>query len=230
MNNIVHLGCCMAGMADKPDGYFDLAIVDPPYGIGMDNQKVRTKPNRPNSYLRANQNQYNVSNWDNEPPPLEYFTELFRVSKNQIIWGANYFCKNIPNGKGWIYWDKQMGDNSFSSGEFAYQSFQVKSSFFSFPSIRDAGFVGRIHPTQKPIQLYDWIFNKYAKEGDLILDTHVGSGSSRIAAYKGGYNFTGFEIDPEYYALQEARFRDFVMNIAPADLEPVTRHGQIKLF
>ncbi len=122
-------------MARYPDNYFELAIVDPPYGIGMDNQKVRVKPNRPNTYLRANENQYNISNWDNEIPNKEYFNELFRVSKNQIIWGANYFCKFIPNGKGWIYWDKQMGDNNFSSGEFAFQSFQIKSSSYSFPSI-----------------------------------------------------------------------------------------------
>ena len=209
INSIVHLGDCLEAMKQYPDNYFDLAVVDPPYGIGMDNQKVRTKPSRPNTYLRANQNQYNVSNWDNEIPKIEYFNELFRVSKNQIIWGANYFCKSIPNGKGWIYWDKQMGDNNFSSGEFAYQSFQVKSSFFSFPSIRDAGFGGRIHPTQKPIQLYDWIFNKYAKEGQKILDTHLGSGSSRISADKAKLDFTGYEIDAVYWTAQEKRFKEY---------------------
>jgi len=209
----VYLMDCMELMAKYPDNYFDLAVVDPPYGIGMDNQKVRTKPNRPNTYLRANQNQYNVSNWDLKPPNKEYFTELFRVSKNQIIWGANYFCKSIPNGKGWIYWDKQMGDNNFSSGEFAYQSFQVKSSFFSFPSIRDAGFGGRIHPTQKPIQLYDWIFNKYAKEGQNILDTHLGSGSSRISANKANLNFVGCEIDKEYFDKSQKRYEDFVSQV-----------------
>jgi site-specific DNA-methyltransferase (adenine-specific) len=218
----------MAGMADKPDGYFDLAIVDPPYGIGMDNQKVRTKPNRPNTYLRKGEYQYLGGGWDDEQPNAEYFKQLFRVSRNQIIWGANYFCEFLPSGFGWIFWDKQMGENQFSAGEFAFQSIQIKSAMFSHPSMRVQN--TRIHPTQKPVALYDWILQNYAKEGDLILDTHVGSGSSRIAAYKGGFNFVGFEIDPEYYALQEARFREFVMNIAPADLEPVTRHGQIKLF
>ncbi len=98
----------MALMARYPDKYFDLAIVDPPYGIGMDNQIVRVKPNRPNTYLRAGENQYIKTNWDKEIPKKEYFNELFRVSKNQIIWGANYFCEFIPGGKGWIYWDKQM--------------------------------------------------------------------------------------------------------------------------
>jgi len=197
-------------MAKYPDNYFDLAIVDPPYGIGMDNQKVRTKPNRPNTYLRANQNQYNVSNWDSKSPNKEYFTELFRVSKNQIIWGANYFCKNIPNGKGWIYWDKQMGDNNFSSGEFAYQSFQVKSSFFSFPSIRDAGFGGRIHPTQKPICLYKWLLEKYAKPNDKILDTHLGSMSIAIACHDYGFELVGAELDEEYYKKGIQRVKNHV--------------------
>jgi site-specific DNA-methyltransferase (adenine-specific) len=186
-------------MARYPDNYFELAIVDPPYGIGMDNQKVRVKPNRPNTYLRANENQYNISNWDNEIPNKEYFNELFRVSKNQIIWGANYFCKFIPNGKGWIYWDKQMGDNNFSSGEFAFQSFQIKSSSYSFPSIRDAGFGGRIHPTQKPVSLYKWLLDKYAKQGDKILDTHLGSGSIAIACHDYGFDLTACELDKEYY-------------------------------
>jgi site-specific DNA-methyltransferase (adenine-specific) len=186
-------------MARYPDNYFELAIVDPPYGIGMDNQKVRVKPNRPNTYLRANENQYNISNWDNEIPNKEYFNELFRVSKNQIIWGANYFCKFIPNGKGWIYWDKQMGDNNFSSGEFAFQSFQIKSSSYSFPSIRDAGFGGRIHPTQKPVSLYKWLLDKYAKQGDKILDTHLGSGSIAIACHDYGFDLTACELDKEYF-------------------------------
>jgi site-specific DNA-methyltransferase (adenine-specific) len=186
-------------MARYSDNYFDLAIVDPPYGIGMDNQKVRTKPNRPNTYLRANENQYNISNWDNEIPKIEYFNELFRVSKNQIIWGANYFCEFIPNGKGWIYWDKQMGDNNFSSGEFAFQSFQIKSSSYSFPSIRDAGFGGRIHPTQKPVALYKWLLDKYAQQGNKILDTHLGSGSIAIACHDYGFDLTACELDKEYF-------------------------------
>lgn len=136
----------------------------------MDNQNVRVKPNRPNTYLRAGIVSIK-SNWDNEVPTKEYWNELFRVSKNQIIWGANYFCEYIPSGKGWIYWDKQI-ENNFSSGEFAYQSIQIKSSFFSYPSMRVSG--TRIHPTQKPIALYSWLLHNYANVGDKILDTHLG--------------------------------------------------------
>jgi len=187
----------MSLMARYPDNYFDLAIVDPPYGIDMDNQKVRVKPSRPNSYLRAGQNQYKKSDWDKEMPNKKYFTELFRISKNQIIWGANYFCEFIPSGKGWIYWDKQMGDNNFSSGEFAYQSIQIKSSSLSIPSMRVAG--TRIHPTQKPVKLYEWILMNYAKENDKILDTHLGSGSIAIACHDYGFELTACELDKEYY-------------------------------
>lgn len=185
-------------MARYPDNHFELAIVDPPYGIGMDNQKVRTKPNRPNTYLRAGENQYNGSNkWDNEIPTEQYFAELFRVSKNQIIWGSNYFTKFLPMGFGWIYWDKQMGENNFSSGEFAFQSIQVKSSFFSYPSMRVKG--TRIHPTQKPVKLYEWLLMNYAKEGDKILDTHLGSGSTAIACHNLNFDLTACELDKEYY-------------------------------
>ena len=199
---------CMEAMSQMKDNEYDLAIVDPPYGIGMDNQKVRTKPDRPNTYLRKGETQYKNSEWDNAPPRKKYFTDLFRVSKNQIIWGANYFTQNIPNGRGWIYWDKQMGDNQFSSGEFAYQSIYIKSSFFSWPSMRVNG--TRIHPTQKPVALYKWLLKNYAKEGDKILDTHLGSGSSRIAAHEMGYTFTGYEIDKDYFEAQEKRFANHI--------------------
>jgi site-specific DNA-methyltransferase (adenine-specific) len=197
---------CMVGMSRYPDKYFELAIVDPPYGIGMDNQKKRVKPNRPNSYTNYAPVKYNLSAWDSDIPTMEYFTELCRVSKNQIIWGANYFCSYLPNGKGWIYWDKQMGENNFSSGEFAYQSMEVKSSSFSFPSDRSQN---RIHPTQKPVALYKWILHNYAKENDKILDTHLGSGSSRIAAYDMGFDFTGFELDEDYFNAANKRFANF---------------------
>ena len=184
-------------MKDTEDNYYDLAIVDPPFGIGMDNQKVRTKPNRPNTYKRKNENQYTVKNWDNKPPTEEYFKELQRVSKNQIIWGANYFCSYLVNGYGWIYWDKQMGENNFSSGEFAFQSLQIKSNCFSYPSMRVKN--TRIHPTQKPVALYKWLLKNYAKEGDKILDTHLGSGSIAIACHYMDFELTGIEIDEEYY-------------------------------
>lgn len=198
---------CMELMRGYPDGYFELACVDPPYGIGMDNQKVRTKPNRPNTYLRKGEFQYSGGGWDDERPNSEYFEQLFRISKNQIIWGANYLCEFLPSGYGWIFWDKQMGENQFSAGEFAFQSMQIRSAMFSYPSMRVQS--TRIHPTQKPIALYDWIFANYAKEGDKILDTHVGSGSSRIAAHRAGLDFIGAELDPDYWAAQEKRYREF---------------------
>jgi site-specific DNA-methyltransferase (adenine-specific) len=177
----------------------------------MDNQKVRVKPNRPNTYKRANNLQYKNATWDNEIPNAKYFKELFRVSKNQVIWGANYFCKYLPNGFGWIYWDKQMGDNNFSTGEFAFQSIQKRSNFFSFPSMRVQG--TRIHPTQKPVALYEWLLKNYAKPGDKILDTHLGSGSSRIAAHKHGFDFTGCELDKDYFDAQEKRFQQFISQL-----------------
>jgi site-specific DNA-methyltransferase (adenine-specific) len=199
---------CMELLKRTPDNYYSLAICDPPYGIDMDNQKARVKPNRPNSYLRAGQDQYKKADWDKYPPTKKYFDELFRVSKNQIIWGSNYFCEFIPSGKGWIYWDKQMGDNNFSSGEFAYQSIQIKSSSYSMPSMRVAG--TRIHPTQKPVKLYKWLLDKYAKQGDKILDTHLGSGSIAIACHDYDFELTACELDKEYYNASIKRIKNHI--------------------
>ena len=193
----LHLGDCLEAMKKMEDNAYDLAIVDPPYGIGMDNQKVRTKPNRKNTYLRKGENQYKGGNWDNKRPSKDYWFNLFRVSKNQIVWGANYFCEFLPGGKGWIFWDKLMGDNNFSSGEFAFQSIQTRSAKFIEPSMRVQG--TRIHPTQKPVKLYEWLLDNYAKEGDKILDTHLGSGSIALACHNRGFELDGWEIDEEYY-------------------------------
>lgn len=201
---LLHIDC-MEYMAGLPDKAFDLAIVDPPYGIGMDNQHVRVKPNRPNSYARAGDAQYKQSSWDSAIPSAGYFNELRRVSAHQIIWGANYFCKHLPSGFGWIYWDKQMGEgNGFSTGEFAFQSIQQRSNAFSEPSMRVAG--TRIHPTQKPVALYRWILKNYAKQGQRILDTHLGSGSIAIACDIEGYDLVGCEIDKDYFEACKKRF------------------------
>ena len=204
---------CVAGMKEYPDNYFDLAIVDPPYGIGMDNSNKRTKPSRPNSYTKYPDFRYHKTDWDKNRPTQEYFNELFRVSKIQIVWGANYFCEYFPSGNGWIFWNKLNGiNNCFSDGEFAYCSKGVQSRYFECSTF-DAlnGGKDRIHPTQKPIKLYDWILLNYAKQGDKILDTHLGSGSSRIAAYRNGFDFVGFELDKDYYEAQEKRFKTELM-------------------
>jgi site-specific DNA-methyltransferase (adenine-specific) len=211
MDSIVFNEDCMAVMARYPDKYFDLAVVDPPYGIGEDGRKsVRTMPSRPNSYNR--EPKYSAKGWDNEPPSKEYFIELLRVSKKAIIWGANHFIENIPNQNSscWIVWDKKNEGSDFADCELAWTNMKTavrKYTIHKFEGTR--GGKDCIHPTQKPIKLYDWIFKKYAKEGDKILDTHLGSGSSRIAAHKAKLDFVGCELDKEYFDAQEKRFKDF---------------------
>lgn len=199
-------------MARYPDNYFDLAIVDPPYGIGMSNSNKRTKPSRPNSYTHYPDFRYHETNWDDEIPSEDYFTELFRVSKNQIIWGANYFCKYLPSGTGWIFWNKKNGlDNCFSDGEFAYSSKGVQSKYFECSTFHDLkGGKDRIHPTQKPVALYKWILDKYAKQGDKILDTHLGSGSIAIAAHDYGFDLTACELDESYYNSAMKRIQNHI--------------------
>lgn len=155
-------GDCLEVMKTMPDKSVDLVLTDPPYGIGMDNQKVRTKPSRPNTRGRGGELQYHEQEWDS-PIEKRFFDEMFRISKYQVIWGANYYCSFLPNGFGWLYWDKQMGDNSFSSGEFAFQSRFVKASSFSFPSMRVNG--TRNHPTQKPIELMRWCLSLFPDAG-----------------------------------------------------------------
>lgn len=187
---------CVTGMKRYADKYFDLAVVDPPYGLPKDAVHGRGK-------LKTRAiNSMNME-WD-IAPSMEYFSELWRVSKNQIIWGGNYF--NLPPCRGFICWDKVQPWDNFSQVEFAWTSFVTPSKLFRF----DNRTGDKIHPTQKPEKLYDWIFKNYASEGNLILDTHLGSGSSRIAAYKAGLSFTGFEIDKEYYESAERRFKIFV--------------------
>ena len=197
----VYLMDCVAGLRHYPDNYFDLAVVDPPYGIEINMNMGRKK---------GQKKKHNDKDWDNQIPEDIYFNELFRVSKNQIIWGGNYFP--LPLTKSWIFWDKNVPEGvSFADGELAWTSFdktlvKAKIDYSGFQGM-DSG--GKIHPTQKPVRLYDWIFMKYASVGDLILDTHLGSGSSRIAADKAGLNFVGFEIDEEYFNAANKRFDIF---------------------
>ena len=184
---------CMEAMKEIPDKYFELAIVDPPYGIG-------------------------IAEWDNQTtkPTKEYFDELFRISQNQIIWGGNYF--NLPHSEGWICWDKTYRYNQkFSIGEFelAWTSLPIKHTFIRYTSCGNfQGFSHpranykkgkNIHPTQKPVALYKWLLKNYAKEGDKILDTHMGSGSSIIACIDYGFDYMAFEIDKDYFNSAEAR-------------------------
>lgn len=180
---------CMQGMKEFPDKYFDLAIVDPPYGINI--QKS------------GRLGRYNTKNvWDSEIPSDDYFNELFRVSKNQIIWGGNYF--DLPPTKCFLIWDKKQPENiSFASCEFAWTSFDSVAKTFYYSPMNDTD--KRIHTTQKPVALYEWILSRYAKPNDIILDTHVGSASSLIACYNTNHNFVGFEIDEYYYKVSKQR-------------------------
>lgn len=199
---------CMEGMAQYPDKYFDLAVVDPPYGI-------LNKTKRGGDY-KFNMDEY--SQWDVKPND-EYFNELFRVSKNQIIWGGNYFGQlwtRSEYNKGFIIWDKKQPEtlNNFSMAEMAWSSLDKPSKIFEFSVRKNRN---KIHPTQKPVELYEWLLKMYAKQGDKILDTHLGSGSSRIAAYEAGFDFVGYELDTEYYLAQEKRFKEFSSQITLHD-------------
>ena len=186
---------CMEGMKQFPDKYFDLAIVDPPYGININNNIGRRKGDKPSSYPKAY--------WDNSTPNDKYFYELFRVSKNQIIWGGNYF--SLPPTKCFIVWRKPQisEDVSFSMCEYAWTSLnETSKEWVGMSNEKD-----RIHATQKPVALYKWLLNRYAKPGDIILDTHVGSASSLVACRETGHKYVGFEIDEEYYKLAKERLQ-----------------------
>lgn len=185
---------CMEGMKQFPDKFFDLAIVDPPYGLGIDGQKESISKNP-----KHNRKQHIRKSWDSSIPDKDYFYELFRVSKNQIIWGANYFVKYLNTGtKGWIVWDKGQHGLTMSDCELAFSSFNCPTRVKIINRVELLN-EGTIHPTQKPIKLYEWLLNNYAKPGDKILDTHVGSASSLIACHKLGFEYVGFELDTDYF-------------------------------
>jgi site-specific DNA-methyltransferase (adenine-specific) len=200
----------MKYMGQFPDKFFDLAPVDPPYGIGEDGAS-----NHSRSRL-ANAKMYKPKGWDNQSPPQEYFNELFRVSKKQIIFGANHFISKMPfDSSSWIVWDKDNGLSDFADCELAWTSFDSAVRKFKF---RWSGMLQgnmkdkekRIHPTQKPVALYDWIYAKFLPEGGKVLDTHLGSGSNRIAADKAGnIDFYSCENDIDYFNDQQKRYKDF---------------------
>ena len=192
---------CMEAMKEMSDNQFDLAIVDPPYGIGF-GEFNRT--NKDSNGVRYKANKYKQGDWDNAIPNDNYFKELIRVSTNQIIWGGNYFSYLWKNGcKGFIFWYKGNPVPNFSDGELAWTSFNKVAKQFNYRYY--GGLEGKtsaskkIHPTQKPIQLYEWLLMNYSKEGDKILDTHLGSGSIAIACHNLGFELIACELDQEYY-------------------------------
>ena len=203
-------------MARYPDNYFDLAIVDPPYGINEGKRK---------SYHKNALTKYKSKQWDSEIPTVEYFNELFRVSKNQIIWGGNYFTEHLPICKKWIIWDKKQPEgidqamfemafnsNSKIQAKIYRQSAQSNSNKVANNKMLAQQYI-RIHPTQKPILLYKWLLDKYAKQGDKILDTHLGSGSIAIACHDYGFELTACELDSEYYDKAIERIKNHVSQL-----------------
>lgn len=186
---LIH-GDCMEYMAALEGKAFDLAVVDPPYGIDLASKSFRGKQAK--------------KNWDECVPDSQYFSELMRASKEQIIWGGNYF--DLPPSKGFLIWDKmQPFDFTSAMCEMAWSSIQKPAKMFRLHVVTAE--TNKIHPTQKPVKLYQWIYANYAKEGYRILDTHLGSGSSAIAAHYAGLEFVGIELDPDYYAAAVERFK-----------------------
>jgi|TARA_R100000030_G_C3250368_1_gene122836 site-specific DNA-methyltransferase (adenine-specific) len=194
-------------MARYEDNYFDLAIVDPPYGIDLANMNMGAgnKPKHCNKKRRG----FKAKDWDIKTPPKEYFKELKRVSKNQIIWGGNYFELGVCYG--FCIWDKGSPEGmSFSDCEFAWHSFKKVAKLYKYSTYKNKA---KIHPTQKPIKLYEWLLMNYAKEGDKILDTHLGSGSIAIACHNLGYDLTACELDTEYYNAAMKRLKQHTQQL-----------------
>jgi site-specific DNA-methyltransferase (adenine-specific) len=204
VKNIVHLCDCMDFLRNLPDKAYDLAIVDPPYGHKRFDRPDCIKNNIGSSRLRK----YGHTDYNLNPPGQEYFNELFRVSKHQIIWGANYYNQFLPNSQGWIFWYKHQPVHNFADGEFAFCSIDLPAKCFDFKFFGSHGAdQTRIHPNQKPIALYKWLLKNYAKPGQTIFDSHVGSGSIRIACHDMGFDFEGCELDPDYWQAQEQRYK-----------------------
>ena len=200
MNNInIHLGDSLEALKKMPDNAYDLAIVDPPYGIDVTNQSQGKGGGV------ARKIDYIKKDWDKSAPNKYYFEELMRVSVNQVIWGANHFISRIPyDSSCWVIWDKDNGATDFADCELAWTSFNTAARKLKW---KWSGMLQqdmknketRIHPTQKPVKLYEWLLDNYAKEGDTILDTHLGSGSIALACHNRGYNLDAYEIDTDYY-------------------------------
>lgn len=190
---------CMEYMRDLPDNAFELAIVDPPYGIGRDGQSK-------SSGTHGGRKAHERKGWDNKRPAEAYWSELQRVSMNQIVWGANYFSSYLPPSMGWVFWDKGQRGLTMSDGELAFTSFEQRLQAVTINRVellKDR----TIHPTQKPVKLYEWLLMNYAKEGDRILDTHLGSGSIAIACDNLGFDLVGCELDTDYFNAAQKRLK-----------------------
>lgn len=231
--NQTFLSDCMDVMKRYPDNYFDLAVVDPPYGINAPNMPMGHSPNRKgkghypaeSTAVKLKKGRLNSGggklknralntmdcNWDYEKPTEAYFKELFRVSKHQIIWGGNYF--DLPPTRCIICWDKMQPWANFSQWEMAWTSFSHPAKMYRISNTGGSLAETKIHPTQKPVRLYDNIYRDFTTEGMKIIDTHLGSGSSRISAYKAKLEFTGIEISPFYYELEELRFSEYTQQL-----------------
>ena len=215
MTELLHIDC-MEYMKGLPDKAFDLAVVDPPYGIGAGKQSFQSGTRKSHNHTDKD--------WDATTPTDEYWRELFRVSQNQIVWGANYYADKLPISRGWIYWHKMVLTENYSQGELAWTSFDCVMKYFQYKY--QGNYLGyensittqsstpsekRIHPTQKPIALYHFLLKEFAKPDYKILDTHLGSGSSAIAAHNMGFDFVGCELDKDYYDAAVKRFNNAKM-------------------
>lgn len=226
-------------MAQFPDKYFELAIVDPPYGIGADKAQNAAAAQREKANGKSKAGRgwkaYKETDWDNETPSADYWRELLRVSKNQIVWGGNYFTDHLEPKIGWIVWNKMQRDFSLADGELAWSSFDKAMRIFdmsrgeALAKNNETG--GRFHPTQKPVALYKWLLQNYAKPGDKILDTHLGSASIAIACWDLGFDLTGCELDEDYFDSAMKRIelhkRQQVIQFPGEDTNTVIQH---KLF
>ena len=203
---------CMKVLKLMPDKSIDLCIVDPPYGIGMDGGNV--------GYQGFNN--FEKKNWDSKPPDDTYFKELFRVSKNQIIWGGNYF--RLKPSRCFLIWDKGEGfkNRTYAEAELAWTSFDKNVKIFKYDPLAKGDYRGKINPCQKPVALYTWLLNNYAHKGDKILDTHVGSASSLIACHKLGFEYVGFELDEDYFKSATARLEAVKSQLSFFD-EPIAK-------
>lgn len=219
---------CMVVLKETPDKFYDLCICDPPYGINLKGANVIKNKSDSNTVFNTE--------WDKSIPDKAYFEELMRVSKEQIIWGGNYFLDYLGYCKAPIIWDKLNGDSLYADGEMAWTSKGLPKNLKIWRHQWCGAFkdsergTEKIHPTQKPVALYEWLLRNYAKPGDKILDTHLGSGSSRIAAYNLGFDFVGCEIDKDYFNAQEERFKRHTAQIRLFDIVPEPTEEQMKLI